>query len=302
MHKFIIVLSVLFFAQNLFAQEFIAKVKVTAPNTNEADAATIKNLEQVVEEFYNNTSFTNNQFDQFEKIGLSVQLNIVEEVTATKFRADVAIQAIRPVYGSQYETPVISHADKRLYFEFEQFQPLQNSKDVYTDALSAALSFYAYTILGFDGDSFAPLGGQEHFLTAQNIINSIPPNITGIDKEWTSLGNRKGRYWIVENVLNPKVRPYREAMYEYHIRGLDVMHKDSNKAKESMMTAIKKVSDVNRSYPNSIIVQIFTQSKREEIIDIFKRSTQNQQGTVYALMSRMDAANASKYRAVRNRG
>ena len=48
-----------------------------------------------------------------------------------------------------------------------------------------------------------------------------------------------------------------------------------------------------------MIVQLFNNEKSSELVEIFKMGTLDQQNEVIRLMSRLDPANASKYRAIK---
>jgi hypothetical protein len=158
----------------------------------------------------------------------------------------------------------------------------------YTDNLSSILTFYAYVILGFDYDTFSSLGGDEHFKTANNIISNIPPNISSKDRSWSSQGSDRNRFWLIENILNPRIKRFRQAMYDYHLNGLDRMYKDVTVAKAVMLSALKEVGQANNEYRNSMIIQMFSNSKRAEILDIFKNSVKSEQRQVYRIMSEID--------------
>ena len=156
-------------------------------------------------------------------------------------------------------------------------------------------------MLGYDYDSFSPLGGDPYFPIAQSIINNIPPGASAQDKGWSSIGgNKTNRYWIIENMLSPKVRPYREAMYKYHRLGLDMMASNSTKALGSMTEAVSDIDQVRNAYPNSIALRIFSNAKSDEIIDVFRAADRNAKSKVMQVMRKVDVANANKYNVLRS--
>ena len=191
---------------------------------------------------------------------------------------------------------MLNHLDRDLSFAYEQFQPLRFSRNAFNDNLSSVLSFYAYIILGLDYDSFSPFGGEPHFQAALEILNSVPQ---GAGPGWASLDSDRNRYWIIENLLSPRVRPLRQALYDYHRQSLDVMHKDALSARAIMTDALESVGQVNQTYPNSMILQMFMNAKSDEIVEIYKNGTQAEKDRMIRTLSRIDAANASKYRVLR---
>lgn len=279
------------------AQELRVTCRVNAEKA-QADPQVFKSMETAIEEFMNNQKWTEDVFEENERIDVNIQVTISNEVSSTTFRADVGIQAVRPVFGTDYETPILTHLDKNIAFTFEQFQPLDYTENNFRDNLTHTLSFYAYLILGLDYDSFAPFGGEQHFQKAQNIINTFPQNLSGSFPGWTSREGNRNRYWMLENILNPSVRPFREAMYNYHRQGLDIMYDDVDAGKAVLMQVLETVSQVNKKYLNAMVLQVFANTKSQELIDIFKVSARTQKSRVYSIMSKIDPANANKYRAI----
>lgn len=299
MRKLVIAAGILLMGQLLQAQELNATVKINTQKLLTVDAKVFQTLEQTIREFMNSQKWTDDVFEPNERISCNLLLTIQEELSPTSFKAELAIQASRPVYGSNYETVIFNHIDRDITFAYEQFQPIVYSRNAFNDNLSSVLSFYAYVILGTDYDSFSPLGGDKYFQLAQEVINTLPQSVAGGDKGWNSLSNNRNRYWIVENLLSPRVKPYRQAMYEYHRTGLDVMSIDLAKGRLAMADALQKISEVNQAYPNSAIIQMFNSTKSGELIEIFKKGTVQEQDKVIQVMSRVDPAGASKYRAIK---
>jgi hypothetical protein len=66
-----------------------------------------------------------------------------------------------------------------------------------------------------------------------------------------------------------------------------------------MTDALESVGEVNQTYPNSMILQMFMNAKSDEIVEIYKNGTQAEKDRMIRTLSRIDAANASKYRVLR---
>lgn len=281
--------------EKLFAQELKATVDITVPKLQVADPSLFKTMKADLEDFLNNQRFTNDEFEEHERIQCTFQMNITSELEDNYFTADVAIQSLRPVYNSEYKTPLITHADRGLTFQYVQFQQIVDSRNSYQDNLSAIFTFYAYWILGMDYDSFEKNGGEEHFKTMQNVLASIPPAVKDSDKGWASTGRKNTRYWLTENLLNPRMSTFREAMYQYHIQSLDIMYKDPELAMNNMMTTLKTLGTTNRSYPNSAVMIVFGNAKTEEIVEIFKQGSRQQKAEVKGILRNINPSSAEKY-------
>ncbi|MEN0047950.1 MAG: DUF4835 family protein [Bacteroidota bacterium] len=295
---------ILFLLANLglIAQELDFQVTINTPKLQTADPKVFETLETAIQEFMNNTKWTNDVFEQEERIKGSIVLNINDEQSATRFTAEMAIQAVRPVFNSSEETVMFRYQDKDIWFDYEQYQPLIFSQNAYNDHLTAILAYYAYVIIGLDYDSFSPIGGQPYFERALEIVNNIPANVAGtLPAGWRAQdsGKRINRYWLTENLLSPRVRPYRQAMYDYHRQGLDLMSKDAVAGRAIIAQAIDGINGVQRAYPNSMILQLFSDAKSDEITEIFASASMAEKNKVIQVMTRVDGGRSAKYRSIR---
>lgn len=281
------------------AQELNLDVQITYPALKTADPKTLNTLEKAVREFYNNTQWTDNDFEKEERIEGSVQINIKNDPSANSFIADFYVNTGRPVYMSNYTSPILNHVEKDIAFSYEALTPILNNRNNFTDNLSSILTFYAYVILGYDYDTFSPSGGDPYFKIAEDIINNVPANVSSGDRNWTALGGERNRYWIIENILNPRVKRMRRAMYDYHRNGLDKMHNDISISKAIVLSSIKAVGQVSDNYRNAMVVQMFSNSKRQEILEIFKNSVKSEQRQVYNVMASIDPSQADLLRELR---
>src|SRR5690606_7884005 len=103
----------------------------------------------------------------------------------------------------------------------------------------------------------------------------------------------------IENILSPRARPFRQAWYDYHRQGLDLSASDVATGRAIIAAALEQVRNVVQAYPNSMIIQVFTDTKSQEILEIFKRGTPQEQNTVVQVMTTIDASNAAQYRAIK---
>ena len=281
------------------AQELNVSVRINTQRVQTVDPAVFETLENAIVEFLSDQKWTNDVFEPEERINCNFILTVQEEQSATSFKVDLAVQSSRPIFGSDQETPLLNYVDKDVVFEYEQFQPLQFSENVFNNNLTSILAFYVNIILGLDYDSFAPLGGDEYFQTAQEILNNVPSSAQAAYPGWRSLDGNQNRFWMIENFLSPRIRPLRNGMYQYHRLGLDMMTQDVDGARASISEVINTLGQVNQSYPNSMAVQLFLNAKRQEVIEIFKRGTINEQSSLIQTMTRVDPANSAQYRSIR---
>src|SRR5687767_7370868 len=146
----------------MVAQEFDAEVTVSTPKLQQTDPRVFETLERDLREFLNQERWTENEYKPHERIEVNFQVNISEELGNNTYKADIAIKAIRPVYGSEYKTVLINHIDRDITFTYQEFQPIENATEFFKDNLSAVFTYYAHLILGLDAESFALMGGDPY--------------------------------------------------------------------------------------------------------------------------------------------
>lgn len=299
MRAFLLLGLFLLIGPMIFAQELDFTVKVNTQKLQTVDPSVFATLETSIAEFLNNQRWTEDAFDNIERIQGNLLLTITEEVSPTSFKASLAIQSSRPIFNSNSTTLMLNHFDNDITFEYQQFDPIQYSQNTFNDNLSAILSFYVFVIIGMDYDSFAPYAGEQYFQRAMDIVNTIPQSILNDDGGWNSLKNDNNRYWIIENLLSSRARAFRQANYDYHRQALDIMADDVNSGRAIMLKAIQDIGGVNQAYPNSMIVRIFCNAKRSEVIEIFKQGLRQEQDQVIRTMTKLDASSAAAYRSIR---
>lgn len=280
----------------LNAQELNLEVSINIPALKIADPKTLQTLEKEISDFINQTTWTQDAYEPDERIEGSIQINIKDDPTANSFLADFYINTGRPVFNSSYSTPVLNHVEKDIRFKYEELTPLRDNRNSFTDELSAILTYYVYIILGYDGDTFASLGGEEYFRAALEVVNSAPPTAS---PSWTRSGGDRNRYWLTQNLLDPRVRRMRQSTYDYHRNGLDRMHDDVSTGKAIILSSIKEVGRVSEVYKNSMIVQMWANAKNTEIVEVFKNSVKSEQRQVYGLMENINPSQIDVLRDLR---
>ncbi len=282
----------------LSAQPFNVSIKTNTQKLQTLDPEIFETLSNSLRDFVAGNVWTEDEFEPHERIELDLFLTVQEESGDNGYKVDLTIQTTRPIYGSDQKTTVFSFQDPRFNFRYEQFEPIQLSETQQSSNIASVIGFYCYIALGLDYDTFSPLGGQLFYEKAQDILNRLPTNLQNGDEGWKQ-SNRRSRFWLMENLLSPRMVALRRAFYTYHREGLDLMSRDVNQGLRGMELAIEDVRQANFAYPNSIGIQLFLTSKHDEIINIFKNAPPIMQQNVRALMGEIDPARASDYRSIR---
>ncbi|PUZ29221.1 DUF4835 domain-containing protein [Chitinophaga parva] len=282
------------------AQELRATVNVVASSVqNTTDKRVYNTLQSAIKDFLNNRRWSDDAFAPAERIECNFLLNITAEVSSGTYRANLTVQATRPVYNTNYTSTLFNFQDNNVVFKYAEFQSLEFSdtrvagSDPMAANLTAVLAYYVDVILGLDYDSFSPRGGDPFFKKALNIVNNAPDgkDIAG----WKAFEGNRNRYWLIDNLTNVKFARFHDVMYQYHRQGLDVMYDDAARGRGAIINCVNMLAAINDDVPNSMLLQVFFLAKNEEVFRIFNRATPQEKGRVSQLLASMDVPNANKY-------
>lgn len=292
----ILFLSVLFFSSSVFAQELNCTVQVLSPQIQgTTDKKILESLESSLFQLMNNTKWTKDNFKPEERIDCSVVITVIERTSTDEWKANIQVQARRPVYMSSYYAVLLSRLDEDFSFKYVEFQPIEYSENTYLSELASVLGYYANIIIGEDYDSFSLNGGTPYFQKAQQIVNFSQNSPF---KGWRSFESQKNRYWLIENILNARYAPMRECMYAYHRKGLDVMHMDKEGGRAEILKSLLLLKKVHQQQPLSFNMQVFFNGKADEVINIFSGAMPDEKQKVTALLTEIDPGNAAKYQRI----
>ena len=284
---------------SLSAQEFDINVRVQTLNLTFADSKLIKQMEETIKDFFNNSKWTSDDFEKHEKIEGNLVINITSDISPTSFVGDFSWQCVRPVFNSSYKTVTFNWIDKNYSFAFEELQPLNISTNVFIDDLTAILTFYGYYMLGLDYDSFSNLGGTRFFEKAREVVDNVPLTNQNI-KGWNPNGKENNRYWLIENIMNSKYRNYRIAFYDYHRLGLDIMSENPEKGRAVITSALKELQNVGSLTLQNPIITGFANAKKDEIIEIFRAAGYSQRTSIYDILAELDPSRIDEYKKILN--
>lgn len=277
------------------AQELNCTVNVIAPQISNLEATVIESLESSIREFINGRRWTSDDFRMEERIECTMQLTITEAVNPTNFKGNLQIQSSRPVYNSDYKTPMFFVNDGDFDFVWDGSSVIQFMPDQFRDNLSSVLAFYAYMILGMDYDSMGLEGGTDQFLKAQTIVANAQ---NAPQAGWKASQSQQNRYWLVENMLSQTFRPVRSCIYHYHRLGMDRLYDDVDKARMTIADALIEMRQTHRIRPSSYNLQLFFLAKSDEILKVFGPAPEPEKTRLLPVLKQMDPGNISKYDSI----
>jgi len=283
--------SLLFMVKG-YSQELNARVQVLAPQVPNINKKNIDLIQATVRNYLNNNKWSNENYQPQERIDCNFVITITAWDGNSAYRAEAQIQSSRPVFGTSYNSTLINLSDKDFDFNYNEGQPVDFSDQNYLSNLSSLLSYYAFTIIGFDKDSFSKLGGNPYFLKAQNILNVA--QVSG-NSGWKAFDGLRNRYWINENLLNKSFQELRVFIYNYHANTLDLMQDNPARGSKLLLGYLPDLKQMDKQKLGSIFPNVYFATKAEEMVDILSLGTSQDKLQAYNLLDNIDPANISKY-------
>ena len=296
MLKLVLVASLLLFSIGVSAQELNCEVVVNADRLPDGNRQIFKTLETSLNEFINQTNWTDKTFKSQERIECSMIFTILKE-DGDAFQGTLQVQSSRPVYNSIYTTPLFNYQDNSSNFSYTEFEPLRFDKNTYQSDLVSLVSYYVYLILAIDSDSFKLNGGENYYKTCQRITNQVEnPNSK---KGWESDTSKMNRYNMLKEVLARGNKKYRKALYTYHLEGLDKMESNKKEAKNTVLDAIMSLKKVYSNNMTSFVLRMFMDAKADEIVDIFSDGPNVDTRELVSTLNKISATNATKWAKIK---
>ncbi len=271
-----------------YSQELNCKVIVNYESIPVVNRELLSDFAQTIENYLNKTRFTD-KWDG-DKIDCTFNIFFVGASSDINYSAQAVITSQRLIYKSPKNSLMLSINDGQWSFVYEKNQTLYATQSIF-EPLTSFLDYYAYIIIGFDMDSYDELAGTPFFTKAFDIVNLGASS--GFRTGWEKSSSSYSRRGLVEDLLNEKYRPFREAYFNYHYNGLDIF---SEKKSIGMKNIIKLIDvlEVLRSKVdiNSVLIKTFFDAKSGEIIECLKTYPDK---SIFKKLKKIDPSRGLKY-------
>lgn len=274
------------------AQELNCLVTVNSEQVTGSNKQVFTTLQNSISEYINQTKWTNKEVASEERINCAMNI-IITSRDNNNFDATIQVQSTRPVYGSSYTTPVLNIKDNDFSFKYNEFDPLIYNKNSFDSNLVSTIVFYVNIILGSDADTFKKYSGETYLKEAQNVM--LQAQQSGLSS-WQNQVGKLNRFSLIDNILSPKLKNYRNVLYDYHRKGLDYFYTDKDVGKQQIEDSLLSIENIfNISIGNNLI-RIFFDAKSDEIVSVYSDGpkTRNAQRVVQTLR-KISANNNSKW-------
>lgn len=279
------------------AQELDARVSINHQQVQGTSTSVFETLKTTLEQFLNDRQWTNMQFKKNERISCTFAITIKKySPSDNTFQGTLNVQSTRPVYGANYTTTCFAFNDPNFNFTYQEYDQLDFRADVIDNNLTAMLAYYVYMIIGYDMDSMSPSGGTEYFKMCQDIVNSAQ-NLN--EKGWKAFEDNKNRHAIITDLLDGGMEPYHKMLYTYYRQGLDVMSENTERGRAGITQAIELLKQAHENKTMSALPQIFTEFKRDEIMNIYKgHTTSSEKENIVNILTKINASQSSYWRDI----
>jgi hypothetical protein len=293
MHKLISLFILLFSFFSLNAQELNCMVTVNSDQIGGSNKQVFNTLQQSLNEYINQTKWTNRIVKPEERVNCAMTI-IITSRDNNNFTATLQVQSTRPVYNSSYASPILNIKDNEFNFKYNEFDPLIYNKNSFDSNLVSSIVFYANIILGVDSDTFSKYGGETELKEAQNVM--LQAQQSGLSS-WQNVVGKQNRYALIDNLLSPKLKVYRDLLYNYHRNGFDNIIKSKASAQQTIETSLLTLERIFNKTVGNYLIRLFFDAKADEIVSMYSEDakTRKKQRLIQSLR-KISPNNNSKWR------
>ena len=277
----------------LHGQELNVDVVVDRSRLSSSSLNYMDRFDDDIEEYLNDYRWTEDQFQQKERIDATMQITLLNADNNYNFEASVVIRSERPVYNSLQKTPLFYFNDENWVFNYTPNRGLVHDL-LQFDPITTFLDYYAHIIIGYDYDSFSELAGTPFYSEAQNLVSLAQAlSSTG----WSRTGGvRRNRAQLVADLLNGNYEPLRRAIYIYHRQGLDRFLSSPEQARLEIIRALRMMREAQQNTTGNLLFDIFFNAKYRELVSLFGDAPTEMRLQAFNILSRLDPAHLSEYR------
>ena len=300
--RYILVFLLVAVIHGVQAQELKCNVTINSDQVEGSNKSVFNTLQQSIQEFVNNSQWTNLTFQDKERIECNM-LIVVKQVQDNMYICEFTCQSRRPVYGTTYTTPILNFKDNNFAFTYQEFDRLDFQQHTFTSNLTALIAYYCYLIIGHDMDSFSRLGGTPYFQICENIVNAAQSASLESNEMsgWKAFDSNRNRYALINNLMDEAFKEYRQYFYDYHRYGLDEMINNVANGRARIASGIEILDKANKARPATYVINAFLDAKSDELVNIFQEGTEDERTKVYETLVNIDPTRQSTYEQIQQR-
>lgn len=278
----------------LFSQELDATVTINFEQLTAAYKDKLDNFQSQIQDYLNSNKFSSDNWEG-DKIKCSFNVFFTAASNETQYTAQLVVVSQRPIEGSQYNSLMLNIFDNSWTFNYERGQSMYFNQSIF-DPLTSMLDFYAYIIIGFDMDSYYPLGGSDLFSKALSI--SLLGSSSRYPKGWMSESTTYNRRVLVDNLLDAKYQQFRQDIFDYSYNGIDLINSPDTR-EQATMNIIKLINNLykikDKIDSRSVLMKVFFDAKAGEIVEYLKDYPDK---SIFEKLKKIDPPHTAKYEEI----
>lgn len=279
------------------AQEVNCKLTINTSQIQGTNTQVFTTLENSLKEFINDRKWTSAQYSPNERIACSMNITVKEYNDDGTFQCELIVQSNRPVYNSSYNTTLFNFKDANFNFTYMEYDQLEFKDNTIDNNLTAVIAYYIYLIIGLDMDSMAPMGGTDVLHIVENIVSSAQ---TLGETGWKAFDDSRNRHALISDYMDGGMKPLRQMMYDYHRLGLDEMASNADRGRAKITESLELLKQAKGNKAMSSLPQIFIETKKDELINIYSKGTQNEREGVYDILMDISPSQSTEWDKIKS--
>ena len=175
------------------AQDFQCQLSVNSQQIAGSNRNKFNTLQQELYKFINDRKWCQYTLKTNERIECAIQITL-SEMSGDTYTGTMTIQLQRPIFNTNYKSPVLNLQDKNIKFTYEEGAPLEYAENSNLSQLTSLIAYYLNIFLALDFDTFSLNGGEPYYTLAQGIVNACQ---TATEPGWKSYETgQRNRYWM----------------------------------------------------------------------------------------------------------
>ena len=286
----------LFMPVRTSAQELSPTLAVNTAKIQGSDKDIFTSLESALKSFLTNQVWTDYHFAQNERIKCNFNLVVNKYDAGTgKMTCELTVQSSRPVFNSTYNTTVFNFHDADVEFTYTEQDRIEYTPGNIDNNLVAVFAYYSLLIIGLDFDTMSPNGGTD--ILRQ--VESIAASSQMLGGGWRSTDSKANRYNLINDYMNGSLGAFRTLQYNYHRKGLDDMAANAERGRATITESLELLEAVRQTKSTSALPTLFTEIKKNELINIYSSGIDKEKKKVRDLLARVNPSLTTDWNAIK---
>ena len=270
MHRLTLLFILLVSAFSFNAQELNCLVTINSDQIAGSNKQVFTTLQQSLNEYINQTKWTDRVVKPEERVNCAMTI-IITSRNNNNFTATLQVQSTRPIYSSSYASPILNIKDNEFNFKYNEFDPLIYNQNSFDSNLVSTIVFYANIILGLDADTFSKLGGETELKEAENVM--LQAQQSGLSS-WQNVVGKQNRYLLIDNLVAPKLKAFRNTLYTYHRNGFDNLVNSKSSGQQNIEDSVIGLESIYNKTVSNYLIRLFFDAKADEIVSMYSEEAQ----------------------------